>query len=117
MVLFSVVDEELLQSSNNAPDLFELSLQLQELLLRDVLLVLGDTQKHEQQRLLCVRLIQPHEPPVDVREVVGHNSRPDELVAGLLDLLAQGELLGGGEVFQQGVYIPFEKYLSFLLQD
>ena len=57
----------------------------------------------------------PHEPSVDVREVVGHNSRSDELVAGLLDLLAQGELLGGGEVFQQGVYIPFEKYLSFLL--
>ena len=41
--LFSVVDEELLQSSNDAPDLLELSLQFQEFLLRDVLLVLGDT--------------------------------------------------------------------------
>ena len=50
----SVVDEVLLQASNNAPQLVEFRLQLVDFLLGDVLLRPGDSKQHEEARLLGI---------------------------------------------------------------
>ena len=91
-------------------------MQFKELLLRDILLVLRYAEQDEEQGLFCVCLVQPLQPLLDDGEVVRHNGGPDELVARLLDLLIEGELFRDGEVFEQGVDVPFQEYLSLLLQ-
>lgn len=108
--------EILLQASNDAPQFVEFSLQLEELLLRDVLLRPGDSKQDKEEGLLGIRLVEPFKPLFDDGEVVRHDRRPDELKARLFDLLREGELFRLGEVLEQGVDIFFEKDFSLLLQ-
>ena len=65
--LLPVIDEELLQASNDAPDLIELSLQFKELLLGDVLLRLCYPKQDEEKGFLRVRFVQPFQPLLDDR--------------------------------------------------
>ena len=90
--------EILLQASNDAPQFVELSLQLEELLLRDVFLRPGDSKEDEEEGLFGVRLVEPFEPLLGDGEVVCHDRRPDELETRLFDLLREGKLFSLGEV-------------------
>ena len=104
MILFAVysvpgrIEEILLQTSDNAPQFVELSLQLEELLLRDVFLRPGDPKQDEEESLLGVRLVEPLKPLFDDLEIVRHDGGPDELVTRLLDLLRERKLFRLGEV-------------------